>query len=101
VECSLIWKADRTLVVPQFLVTLSDLTEKRLPAGLKARFSLTLREMEIVYCIIANMSYSEIAEKLCISKLTVHTHVKNIYRKLGVSNKIELVTCVQSPTWMI
>jgi DNA-binding CsgD family transcriptional regulator len=94
VECSLIWKTDKTLSLPQFMVTLADPTETGLPTGLKARFSLTLREMEIVYCIIAGMSYREIAEKLCISRLTVHTHVKNIYHKLGVSSKIELVTCV-------
>jgi DNA-binding NarL/FixJ family response regulator len=30
----------------------------------------------------------------------VHTHVKNIYRKLGVRNKIELYRRIQSLNWM-
>jgi DNA-binding CsgD family transcriptional regulator len=99
IECSLVWKSDQITKVPQFMVTLSDLTgETRLEAGSPARLCLTRREMEIVHCLMADMSYTGIAEMLCISKLTVHTHVKNIYRKLGVRNKFELFRCVQSPT---
>ena len=102
IECSLIWKADRLITLPHFLVTLSDLTsEKRLEDTLRARFHLSRREVDIVYCIVSDMSYSEIAEKLYISKLTVHTHIKNIYRKLGVKDKIELFRRVQSISWMI
>jgi DNA-binding CsgD family transcriptional regulator len=101
IDCSLIWKADKSVIIPQFIITLSDLTKDiNLPSNLPAKFSLTRRELEIVHCIIADRSYGEIAEKLCISKLTVHTHVKNIHRKLGVRNKIELYNCVQSPTWL-
>jgi DNA-binding CsgD family transcriptional regulator len=102
IECSLIWKADRLITLPHFLVTLSDLTNKeRLEAALQARFRLSRREVDIVYCIITGMSYGEIAEKLYISKLTVHTHIKNIYRKLCVKNKIELFRCIQSTSWLM
>jgi DNA-binding CsgD family transcriptional regulator len=102
IECSLIWKDDRLITLPRFLVTLTDLTnKKRLEATLQARFHLSRREIDIVYCISAGMSYGEIAEELYISKLTVHTHVKNIYRKLGVKNKIELFRCVQSTSWLM
>jgi DNA-binding CsgD family transcriptional regulator len=97
IECSLIWKTDQLIVVPQFMITLSDLTsENTSEAALQSKFHLTRREVDIVYCIMADMSYGEIAEKLYISKLTVHTHIKNIYRKLGIKNKIELFKCVQS-----
>jgi DNA-binding CsgD family transcriptional regulator len=99
IECSLIWKAYQVIAVPQFMVTLSDLTsENTLEVALQTKFHLTRREVDIVYCIMADMSYGEIAEKLYISKLTVHTHIKNIYRKLGIKNKIELYKCIQSPT---
>jgi DNA-binding CsgD family transcriptional regulator len=102
IECSLIWKTDQVITVPHFMITLSDLaSEKRLEAILQARFHLSRREVDIIYCIMADMSYGEIAEKLYISKQTVHTHVKNIYRKLGVKNRIELFRCVQSPSWLI
>jgi DNA-binding CsgD family transcriptional regulator len=102
IEYSLTWKADQATTVPQFIVTLSDLaSEKKLEAVLRARLHLSRREVDIVNCLMADMCHREIAEKLCISKLTVHTHVKNIYRKLGVKNKIELFRCVQRPSWLI
>jgi DNA-binding CsgD family transcriptional regulator len=102
IECSLVWKANQVIAVPQFMVTLSDLAnENTLESALQTKFHLTRREVDIVYCILADMSYSEIAEKLYISRLTVHTHIKNIYRKLGIKNKIELFKCVQSPSSLI
>jgi DNA-binding CsgD family transcriptional regulator len=96
-ECTLVWKADKLHSVPNFMVTLSDLTGKNtLESTLQARFHLSRREIDIIYCVITDMSYGETAEKLYISKLTVHTHIKNIYRKLGVRNKIELYRRIQS-----
>ncbi len=101
-ECSLIWKTGRVITTPHFVVTLSDLTgEKRLEATLQSRFHLTRREADIVCCTMADMSYSEMAEALFISKLTVHSHIKNIYRKLQVKNRIELIRCVQSSSWSV
>lgn len=97
IECSLTWKSDRAISVPQFMITISDLTgEDVVEDTFQTRFHLTRREMDIIYCIMADMSSNEIAEKLYISKLTVHTHVKNIHRKLGIKNKIELFKCLQS-----
>ncbi len=96
-ECSLVWKAENMRSVPNFMVTLCDLAGKhRAENTLQARFHLSPREIDIIYCVIADMSYEETADKLFISKLTVHTHVKNIYRKLGVRNKIELFRRIQS-----
>ncbi len=101
-ECSLVWKADKMHSVPNFMVTLSDLTGKnQLESTLQARFHLSRREIDIIFCIVTDMSYEETAEKLYISKLTVHTHIKNIYRKLGVRNKIELYRRVQSLDWLM
>lgn len=102
IECSLMWKTDRLLTLPRFLVTLTDLTNKKiLEDALRVRFHLSRREIDIIYCIITGMSYNEIAEELYISKLTVHTHIKNIYHKLGVKNKIELYRRIQSTTWLL
>jgi DNA-binding CsgD family transcriptional regulator len=101
-ECTLVWKADNAHSVPNFMVSISDLTGKNtLESTLQNRFHLSRREIDIIYCIITDMSYEETAEKLYISKLTVHTHMKNIYRKLGVRNKIELYRCIQSLDRMI
>jgi DNA-binding CsgD family transcriptional regulator len=96
-ECSLVWKADKIHSVPNFMVTLSDLSGKNtLESTLQTRFHLSRREIDIIFCVITDLSYGEIAEKLYISKLTVHTHIKNIYRKLGIRNKIELYRRIQA-----
>jgi DNA-binding CsgD family transcriptional regulator len=102
IECSLIWKNDRINCVPNFMVSLNDLSEdKSLAANLQVRFHLSKRELEIVSYIIGGLSYEKIADKLCISKLTVHTHIKNVYRKLGAKSRIELYKYMQSPIWQI
>ena len=91
IECSLIWKTDRISPKPNFVVTLSNLTdERKQKATLQARFHLSRRELDVIYYLTRGLSDDEIAEKLYISKLTVHTHIKNIYRKLGAKSRIEL-----------
>ena len=91
IECSLIWKADQIDSMPNFIVTLSDLSdEKKLETTLKARFQLSRRELDVIYYLTRGLSDDEIGEKLYISRQTVHTHIKNIYKKLGVKSRIEL-----------
>ncbi|KAA6334917.1 Oxygen regulatory protein NreC [termite gut metagenome] len=46
--------------------------------------SLSLREKEIVICIVKGMTNKEIAEKLFLSIHTVITHRRNISRKLQI-----------------
>jgi DNA-binding NarL/FixJ family response regulator len=52
---------------------------------------LTRRETEILNAIARGFSYAETANLLQISGQTVHTHLKNIYRKLAVHSKTEAV----------
>ncbi|MCS7003857.1 MAG: response regulator transcription factor [Cytophagales bacterium] len=52
---------------------------------------LTKREIEILGCIIKEMSNAEIAEKLFISPRTVETHRKNILRKTNNHTVIGLI----------
>jgi DNA-binding NarL/FixJ family response regulator len=52
---------------------------------------LTPREMDILWGIAKGFTYSELAERLAISKQTVPVHIKNIYRKLQASNRSEAV----------
>ena len=51
--------------------------------------TLTQREMQILYLMSKGQQGKEIGRCLHISALTVQKHTKNIYRKLGVHNKIE------------
>jgi DNA-binding CsgD family transcriptional regulator len=50
---------------------------------------LTEREREILKCITDGKSNKEISDCLFVSVETVKSHVKNIYRKLNVKNRVE------------
>lgn len=52
---------------------------------------LTTRETEILQLMAKNYSNREIAAKLFIGEPTVKTHIGNILRKLGKSNRTEAV----------
>ncbi|MCE7070896.1 LuxR C-terminal-related transcriptional regulator [Dyadobacter sp. CY351] len=52
---------------------------------------LTTREKEIVRLIKVGKTYKVIADELFISERTVSKHVQNIFEKLGVSNRVELL----------
>lgn len=54
-------------------------------------FALTPRETEIVQILARGHGCSFVAETLLISKSTVYTHVRNVYRKLDVSCHDELI----------
>ena len=55
------------------------------------KMSLTKREKEILNDMLLGLSDKEIAEKEFIGLCTAKTHVSNIYRKLGFTNKSECV----------
>jgi DNA-binding CsgD family transcriptional regulator len=52
--------------------------------------TISAREMEIVKMVIHGKSSLEIAASLSISQHTVRTHRKNIFKKLGINNKVQL-----------
>ena len=51
---------------------------------------LTRREREILEHLVAGRTYSEIAEALYVSEKTVSSHISNMLRKTGTSNRHEL-----------
>lgn len=52
---------------------------------------LSLQEQRILHLLAAGHSKPAIAQKLIVSLNTVKTHVKNIYRKLGATNRQEAI----------
>jgi len=50
---------------------------------------LTDRETEILNQVSKGLTYKEISEEMTISYETVKQHIKNIYHKLHVQNKVE------------
>ncbi len=62
------------------------------PGGSALRFDLlTARELEVLDYFVKGYEYPEISKALFISEGTLKTHLKNIYRKLNVSNQRRLV----------
>jgi len=55
-------------------------------------YGLTPKEKEICCRVRQGFDNREIASQLCISFHTAKTHLKNIYRKLGIPNRPRLVS---------
>jgi DNA-binding CsgD family transcriptional regulator len=47
--------------------------------------------MEVMALISESMTNEEIAEKLFLSAKTVKTHIRNIFEKTGIHNRVEAV----------
>lgn len=54
--------------------------------------NLTQREKEILSLVAQGLSNREIADELCVSRYTVESHIKHIYRKLSVSKRTKAVS---------
>ena len=58
--------------------------------------ALTEREQQILRLVADGLSNREIAEQLFLSRYTVESHVKRIYRKLAVSSRISAVSVARA-----
>lgn len=59
-------------------------------------FDLSERETEVALLIAQGRSKAYIADALCLSENTVRTHAKNVYTKLDVHSKQELIDLLQN-----
>src|SRR5262249_34512058 len=66
------WLVDHSVVGPQQAVLFGDLTP---------------RELVVLERLNHRGSYNEIARELFVSTNTMKTHVRNVYAKLGVTNR--------------
>jgi DNA-binding CsgD family transcriptional regulator len=57
--------------------------------------SLTARERELARLVVDRKTNPEIAAELFLSQKTVETHLRNIFRKVGVSSRVELARAVE------
>jgi RNA polymerase sigma factor (sigma-70 family) len=72
-----------------------DKSEHReaLPSDMEA---LTNREKEILDLVAQGLSNREISEQLFVSRYTVESHIKHIYRKLSVSKRTKAVSAART-----
>lgn len=59
-------------------------------------YNLTAREVDIARLICEGHSYKVLGDTLFISERTVKKHVQNIFEKVGVSNKVQLMNKLQA-----
>jgi LuxR family maltose regulon positive regulatory protein len=73
-----------------YITKLLDAFEKSIAVDQSSLIEpLTEREIEVLTLIAEGLSNPEIAEKLVLSVGTVKTHVKHIYGKLGVDDRVK------------
>jgi DNA-binding NarL/FixJ family response regulator len=57
---------------------------------------VTQREKEVLLMVAGGNSNDEISDQLCISSHTVKTHLYNIYKKIGVGNRLQAALWVSN-----
>jgi ATP/maltotriose-dependent transcriptional regulator MalT len=57
--------------------------------------SLSERELQVARLVVDRKTNPEIAAELFLSQKTVETHLRNIFRKIGVSTRVELARAVE------
>ena len=58
--------------------------------------TLTQRELEVAQLVVERRTNPEIAHALVLSEKTIETHLRNIFRKLGVSSRFDVARAVES-----
>lgn len=58
-------------------------------------YGLTFREIEVLKLLLSGATNEEICEDLVISQSTTKKHTLNIYKKLGINHRWELIKLVQ------
>ena len=84
-------------LIPHLLEELTALTERQPepPADLDTRLDrITAREREIAQLLSAGASNKEIARRLSVTERTVKAHLTAIFRKLGITGRLQLALFV-------
>ena len=64
--------------------------------GHQGTFGLTPRELELMSLVVSGLRNRDVAAQLGISEGTAKLHLYNVYKKLGVANRVELVLRARS-----
>ena len=61
----------------------------------RSKYKITKRQEEIIRMIINGKLNKEIAQSIGVAESTLKGHITNVYNKLGVTNKIELLNLLK------
>jgi class 3 adenylate cyclase/DNA-binding CsgD family transcriptional regulator/tetratricopeptide (TPR) repeat protein len=85
--CGAVWRREKVLDALRRVGS----SGRRALAAVSGPGSLTRREREVAELAAQGMSAKEIAGALFVGERTVETHLGNVYAKLGVESKLDLV----------
>lgn len=71
-------------------------SEDAIPIQNKFMDQLTEKEKDVVELLLKGYTYKGIAEQLFISENTMKFHIKNIYQKLNVNSKMDLIKLISN-----
>lgn len=74
----------------------TPIQQDQVSASFISAHGITEREREIILKVIQGKSNADIANELVISLATVKTHLHNIYQKVGVDSRYDLLARVRS-----
>jgi len=83
------------LQLQQYILQIKDINKQRKKGEkiqlkeVSEKYQLTARETDILHLISKGKSNADIAKKIFVSSNTVKYHIKNIYLKLDVKNRVE------------
>jgi DNA-binding NarL/FixJ family response regulator len=86
--------ARKTLKILSNATTAAEVTPGVLPAG------ITDREQELLQYMVNGWDAKRIASALNISVLTVRKHIANIYEKLHVNSKAQVISLAHKNKWV-
>jgi len=74
-----------------FSVPLISLLDDKQWLYIRKRYHLTERELQTAKFVCCGFNNEDIASEMKITRGTVKTHIRNIYRRVRVKNKIQMV----------
>lgn len=91
-RAAVVSKAYQSMLADTGLAVSRSISPKRCAFTENCRkYHLTSREVEIIQLLITGLPYKIIGDNLNISDKTVAKHISNIFSKVGVGNKLELI----------
>lgn len=66
----------------------------------RPRPNLTMREKEVLRLVCDGMTNAEIATKLTVSRETIKSELKRIFRKIGVANRTQAAVLLVKQGWV-
>ena len=86
---------ERAWIANMVMSSIHGTSDGKVDANAEIENKLTKREMDLIPLIGRGLKNKEIAEELFIAESTVRHHLTSIYRKLGVSGRVELLLFAQ------